>query len=204
MNGAPEEYVGITIMHELVHALQDQYVNLDSLEHIDGRRRPRGRRAGGDRRTGDVRADLHHGGRQRATSPRSCPAAGNRCAQTIREAQATQPIFASAPMVIQETLLFPYINGADFVRRFKARDTGKLARSTDLPVSTEQLMHDSAYFGSRRTCRATSTLPAIRRHGRREQLRRVRHAAVRLRAHEGSGSRRSARRTDGTAIATRW
>src|SRR4029079_6321334 len=32
VDGAPEEYVGITIMHELVHALQDQYVNLDSLE----------------------------------------------------------------------------------------------------------------------------------------------------------------------------
>ena len=27
---------GITIMHELVHALQDQYVNLDSLEHVTG------------------------------------------------------------------------------------------------------------------------------------------------------------------------
>ena len=33
---APEEYAGITIMHELVHALQDQYINLDSLEHIAG------------------------------------------------------------------------------------------------------------------------------------------------------------------------
>ena len=45
VEGAPEEYVGITIMHELVHALQDQYVNLDSLEHITGDDdRPRRRR----------------------------------------------------------------------------------------------------------------------------------------------------------------
>ena len=32
VNGADEQIVGITITHELVHALQDQYVNLDSLQ----------------------------------------------------------------------------------------------------------------------------------------------------------------------------
>ena len=31
-NGADEQIVGITITHELVHALQDQYVNLDSIQ----------------------------------------------------------------------------------------------------------------------------------------------------------------------------
>src|SRR6478752_1409942 len=36
VNGAPEEYVGITIMLELISALQVQYSNLDSLEHIEG------------------------------------------------------------------------------------------------------------------------------------------------------------------------
>src|SRR6185312_6337308 len=33
VQGAPADYIGFTIMHELVHALQDQYVNLDSLEN---------------------------------------------------------------------------------------------------------------------------------------------------------------------------
>ena len=32
VNGADEQIVGVTITHELVHALQDQYVNLDSLQ----------------------------------------------------------------------------------------------------------------------------------------------------------------------------
>jgi hypothetical protein len=32
VNGADEQIVGITITHELVHALQDQYVNLDSIQ----------------------------------------------------------------------------------------------------------------------------------------------------------------------------
>ena len=123
--------------------------------------------------------------------------------QMIREAQTTQPIFASAPMVIQETLLFPYINGADFVRRFNARDTGKLPFDS-LPVSTEQLMHDSAYFAQPRdvpsevdaaarfpapSTRTTSASSA--RGSSSSSTRRIR-------------TRRSARRTDGTATATRW
>ena len=75
-------------MHELVHALQDQYVNLDSLEHISGRRRPRSwpRRPSIEGR-GDVRPGVHHGRRHGATSPRSCRAAGNRFANGALVAQ---------------------------------------------------------------------------------------------------------------------
>src|SRR5215213_2264301 len=34
VDGAPKDYAGYTIMHELVHALQDQYIALDSLEKL--------------------------------------------------------------------------------------------------------------------------------------------------------------------------
>jgi hypothetical protein len=159
VNGAPEEYAGITIMHELVHALQDQYVNLDSLERIehDDDRATAAQAviegeatyeqifimAGG---SGNIAAQL--------------PGGWESMRATIREAQATQPVFSSAPMVIQETLLFPYINGADFVRRFKARFPGKLPFDS-LPVSTEQLMHESAYFGKTPDVPSEITLPKI-------------------------------------------
>src|SRR6185503_5925999 len=36
VEGAPDDLVGITITHELVHALQDQYVNLDSTQKLKG------------------------------------------------------------------------------------------------------------------------------------------------------------------------
>ena len=36
VKGADEKTVAITITHELVHALQDQYVNLDSLQKLTG------------------------------------------------------------------------------------------------------------------------------------------------------------------------
>ncbi|HXV15683.1 MAG TPA: hypothetical protein VD758_02825, partial [Gemmatimonadaceae bacterium] len=36
LSDAPKEAVGITITHELVHALQDQYISLDSTQQIIG------------------------------------------------------------------------------------------------------------------------------------------------------------------------
>src|SRR6185503_19338244 len=36
VDGIADALIGVTIPHELVHALQDQYVNLDSIQHITG------------------------------------------------------------------------------------------------------------------------------------------------------------------------
>jgi len=58
------------------------------------------------------------------------------------------PVFAKAPLVIQETLIFPYLSGAEFVRNFKERNPGKVLYK-DMPLSTEQILHPSAYFGKR-------------------------------------------------------
>jgi hypothetical protein len=160
VNGAPEEYAGITIMHELVHALQDQYVNLDSLEHITG----------DDDRALAVQAVIEgqatyeqiylmSGGSGNVAA--QLPGGWEQMRQEIREAQKTQPIFASAPMVIQETLLFPYINGADFVRRFHGHYRKGRLPFDSLPVSTEQVMHDTAYFSKPRDEPSTVELPSI-------------------------------------------
>jgi len=160
VNGAPEEYVGITIMHELIHALQDQYANLDSLEHIEGDddRQLAAQAVVEGQATYDQMYIMAGGGGNIAAQ---LPGGWESIRQTIRDAQKTQPVFASAPMVIQETLLFPYINGSDFVRRFNARGKiGELPLS-DLPASSEQLMHDSAYFVQPRDVPSEVTLPKI-------------------------------------------
>ncbi len=159
VDGAPEEYVGLTILHELVHALQDQYVNLDSLEHLKG----------DDDRAAAAGAVIEGQATYESTYI-AIGGSGNIAAQlpggwatmreSIREAQATQPIFTSAPMVIQETLLFPYINGADFVRRFKLHHKNVLPLDS-LPISTAQVMHDSASFTPTRDVPSTIVLPPI-------------------------------------------
>jgi len=156
---APEAYAGITIMHELVHALQDQYVNLDSIEHVfNDDDRAAAAQAVIEGQATYEQAYITAGGEGNIAA--QLPGGWESMRQTIREAQATQPVFSSAPMVIQETLLFPYINGADFVRRFKARNPGKLPFDV-MPVSTEQLMHDSAYFGHPPDVPSTITLPEV-------------------------------------------
>ena len=59
------------------------------------------------------------------------------------------PVVASAPMVLQETLIFPYLSGAEFMRDFESREPGKQPYS-DMPASTTQIMHPlTDYFGTR-------------------------------------------------------
>jgi hypothetical protein len=73
------------------------------------------------------------------------PGGWDRVRQMIREQQASMPIFASAPTILQETLLFPYLTGAEFMRRFKQEKPGESPFSR-MPMSTEQLMHPDRYF----------------------------------------------------------
>src|SRR4029079_8267679 len=68
--------------------------------------------------------------------------------------------FSAAPMVIQEELLFPYINGQDFVGRLKERQPGTLPFRA-MPQSTEQVMHDRAYFATPRDVPLRVTLPSL-------------------------------------------
>jgi hypothetical protein len=65
----------------------------------------------------------------------------------IRENQSAMPVFATAPMMIQESLLFPYLSGADYVQRFKER-RGGASPLAELPRSTEQVLHTPAFFGA--------------------------------------------------------
>src|SRR6185503_4738829 len=78
----------------------------------------------------------------------------------IRENYSAQPVFSAAPMVIREGALFPYVNGADFVRRFKQQHPGTMPFN-DLPKSTEQVMHDAAFFGPKRDDPVRVVLPAV-------------------------------------------
>ncbi|HEX4681570.1 MAG TPA: hypothetical protein VH277_02610, partial [Gemmatimonadaceae bacterium] len=139
--------------------LQDQYTNLDSLEHLSG----------DDDRASAAQAVVEgeatyeslyilSGGNGNIAA--QFPGGWEAIRQTIRDNMKTQPIFSSAPVAIQESMLFPYIDGADFVRRYKGHYGKRLPFDT-LPITTKQLMHDSAYFGKVRDQPSAITLPAI-------------------------------------------
>ncbi|HEU4990231.1 MAG TPA: hypothetical protein VFT41_10650 [Gemmatimonadaceae bacterium] len=157
VQGAPEDMAGVTVTHELVHALQDQYMNLDSIQRATGDNdRQMAAQAVIEGQATYEQMSIMTGGANVATL---MPGGWDKVREMIRESQGSQPVFASAPQVIQEELLFPYLSGAEFIRRFEVHEPGKQPW-TDMPVSTTQILHEPAYFDSVRDVPARVTLPA--------------------------------------------
>ncbi len=156
VKGAPDDLVGVTVTHELVHALQDQYVNLDSLQSATGDNdRQMAAQAVIEGEATYEQMSIMTGGQNIATL---LPGGWDRVRELIRENESSQPVFASAPQVIQEELLFPYLAGAEFIREFKQHYPNRLPL-TDIPVSTTQVLHPSAFFGDTVDVPVTVTLP---------------------------------------------
>jgi hypothetical protein len=64
----------------------------------------------------------------------------------VRQQQSAMPIFARAPLVVREALIFPYLDGAQFMHWWETdgpRDT--LPYGPRMPVSTEQILHPDRY-----------------------------------------------------------
>jgi len=146
VDGSPPEAASITITHELVHALQDQYISLDSTQKIEGKNdRQSAAQAVFEGQAVYEQIAAMLGGNNVAVN---LPGGWDRVREMIRENQSSMPVFAAAPLVIQETLIFPYLSGAEFVRNFKERNPSKVIYE-DMPLSTEQILHPTAYFGKR-------------------------------------------------------
>ena len=158
VSDAPKEAANITVTHELVHALQDQYISLDSTQKIEGQNdRQSAAQAVFEGQAVFEQISAMTGGSGMAMN---MPGGWDRIREMIRENQASMPVFARAPTVIQETLIFPYLSGAEFVRNFKERNPGKSIYE-DMPVSTEQILHPRSYFGTTRDAPTSITLPAL-------------------------------------------
>jgi hypothetical protein len=146
VEGSAKDMAGITITHELVHALQDQYISLDSVQKIrDDNDRLSAAQSVFEGQAVYEQISAMLGGSNVAIN---LPGGWDRIRDMIRENQSQMPIFASAPTVIQETLIFPYLSGAEFIRNFKERKPGSVVYK-DMPASTEQILHPAAFFGTR-------------------------------------------------------
>jgi len=157
VTGSPAEAASVTITHELVHALQDQYISLDSTQKIEAQNdRQSAAQAVFEGQAVYEQIAAMFGSTNVAVN---LPGGWDRVREMIRENQSSMPVFATAPIVIQETLIFPYLSGAEFVRNFKERNPGKSLYS-NMPVSTEQILHPSAYF-ARRDMPTDITLPPL-------------------------------------------
>ena len=146
VDGSKPETIAVTVTHELIHALQDQYLNLDSIQKVTGdndRQVAAQAVIEGQATFDQVKAML--GSNNLAAA---LPGGWDRVRDMIRENQSGMGVFQSAPMIIQETLIFPYLSGAEFMRHFDESRPGAVPFDS-MPVSTEQILHPGAYFESR-------------------------------------------------------
>jgi hypothetical protein len=140
------------IAHELVHALQDQHTNLDSL--IAGER-------GNDRQTAAHAAMEGHAllvmfallaerAARTTVDPAALPNPAVELGPALEAQNSEYPVFQRAPAVIRETLLFPYLGGVSFVHALwnSLRPLERYPAPLDslLPQSTEQVMHPRERF----------------------------------------------------------
>jgi hypothetical protein len=157
VSDAPTEAASITITHELIHTLQDQYISLDSAQKLEGQNdRQSAAQAVFEGQAVYEQIAAMLGGNNVAVN---LPGGWDRVREMIRENQSSMPVFAAAPVVIQETLIFPYLSGAEFVRNYKERNPGKQLYQ-DMPQSTEQILHPGAYF-AKRDAPTDITLPPL-------------------------------------------
>jgi hypothetical protein len=146
----------LVISHELVHALQGQYVNLDSLIQ--------------QRRQNDRRAAAQAILEGQATLAQILVLMPEQKVESLpnfwelRNALGTQQaqmaIFSQAPLWLRERLIFPYLAGAEFVRRFEHAHPGKQPFGALMPVSTEQILHDDRYEAGDRPTELAFVTPA--------------------------------------------
>ncbi len=146
VDGAEQALIDMTVSHELVHALQDQYFNLDSLQKLRGNNdRQVAAQALFEGQAIFEQMSATIGARALTTA---LPGTWDRVRDLIRQNNEAMPLFSRAPFVIQETLLFPYLSGAEFIRRAKEKRPNANFLQ-DVPASTEQVLHPERFFESR-------------------------------------------------------
>ncbi len=144
VEGADDLMLRGTLAHELVHALQDQYLPLDSIMS--------------DRSDADRLAAAQAMLEGQATLVMVLVLApdqdflGDDDRWKLLRDQLAAPqqgldVFNNAPLVIRSGLIFPYLEGASFVRWFDNNHAGEEPYDSLMPASTEQVLHPDRYQG---------------------------------------------------------
>lgn len=141
--GADRSQLRLVLAHEMVHALQGQYLPLDSILKST---------ASNDRLT--AAQSILEGQATLASIEVLAPGQGvtstpqfwDLYRDQVRQQQSAMPVFARAPLVVREALIFPYLDGAEFMHWWTTdgpKDT--LPFGPRMPVSTEQILHPDRY-----------------------------------------------------------
>jgi hypothetical protein len=145
IRGADAMMLRLVVAHELVHALQDQYMRLQPI--MDMRRQE-------DRQMA-ARAILEG---QATLAGLLAMAPGITASQiktqwessrgAIRaQRESATGMLGAVPRLLRESLIFPYLNGAEFMLYFDERRSApdEMPYGARMPVTTEQILHPSKY-----------------------------------------------------------
>lgn len=147
VEGIPTSAAAPVVAHELVHALQDQHTDLDSLvAPARGNDRQMAAQAAAEGQATLVMIALQAAETAgRRIEPGALPDLDPMLRPALESEHAEFPVFARAPRVIRETLIFPYLQGASFVQALhRYRPVGAdppIPFGDLLPTSTQQVIH---------------------------------------------------------------
>lgn len=155
IQGTPIGLLRPVLAHELVHALQDQHQNLDSLIS---------RSRGNDRQSAAQAAIEGHAtvvmfalmlqeASGQPIKPNALPNLSAQLQPALEAQNSAYPVFKNAPRILRETMVFPYLAGAGFVQKlWNARPGDSYSAPLDslLPQSTEQVLHAETRFLTKR------------------------------------------------------
>jgi hypothetical protein len=141
--GADRSQVRLVLAHELVHALQGQHMALDSILHdITNNDRLTAAQAVLEGQATLASIEVLAPGQDITRNPEFWELYRDQ----VRQQQSNMPVFARAPLIIREALIFPYLQGAEFMHWWETSplaDTVPFGRR--MPASTEQILHPERY-----------------------------------------------------------
>jgi hypothetical protein len=150
----PVEEQKPVMVHELTHALQDQHfkfgeiLKADQKAHNDDRALAHQAFIEGDAMAVMLNYQLEPSKMNFSQMPDM--------AIFMKSMQSTEmdrsPTIKSAPAFLRESLIFPYASGVSFLQKFWVKNPSWKSVDmiySDMPASSEQIMHPEKYFGKR-------------------------------------------------------
>ena len=133
----------LVLAHEMVHALQGQYLPLDSILHeISNNDRLTAAQAVLEGQATLASIDVLASGQKVSSNPEFW----EMYRQQVQEQQASMPVFAKAPLIVREALIFPYLSGAEFMHWWQnSRWKDSVPYGPRMPLSTEQILVPERY-----------------------------------------------------------
>jgi hypothetical protein len=142
VEGADRTQLRLVLAHELIHALQGQHLALDSiLDQRENNDRLAAAQAILEGQATLASLDVLAPGQDVASNPQFWEL----YREQVRRQQSSMPVFRRAPLVLRETLIFPYLQGAEFMHWWESEGRDSMPYGPRMPVSTEQVLHPDRY-----------------------------------------------------------